>query len=77
MTEEERLNEINRNSQEHLQRYLEQLDEGDITHDDLLSIVYAGMVTAGVMGYSLESLVEDSRKASDQIIELVKEHEDE
>lgn len=76
MNEQERLDKINRDAHIHLQKYLEQLEKEEMSHNELLSVVYAGMIAAGVMGYSPEALSNDAQKAVNKIINLAEEHED-
>lgn len=76
MNEQEKLNKINRDAHTHLRKYLEQLEKEEMSHDELLSVVYAGMITAGVMGYSFDALVDDAQKAVDKIVKLAQEYED-
>lgn len=75
MTEQERLDKINQNAGKHLEDYLKQIENEEITSDDLLSIVHGGMIAAGLMGFSPEALVDDARSAINKIIKLAEEHE--
>jgi len=71
--EQPRLEKINYDIAGHVQDYLEQLANKEINSDDLLSLVYAGLVTSMLLGYSPEELIEDVKNGVNKIKELEEE----
>ena len=67
---DERIKNINENAVKHLEDYLKQLENEEIEPDDLLSVVYAGMIAASLLGYSPHALADDAKKGADQIAEM-------
>lgn len=66
----ERIEKINTNAVKHLEDYLKQIENEEINHDDLLAVVYAGMVAAILLGYSPHALADDAEKAATRISDL-------
>lgn len=64
MTDEERVASINAKSVEHIVDWIQQLDDGELEPDDLLAVTYAALVTATILGYSPEDLIDDAKKAA-------------
>lgn len=64
MTDEERVASINAKSVEHIENWIQQLDDGELEPDDLLAATYAALVTAIILGYSPEDLIDDAKKAA-------------
>ena len=73
MTEEERIKVINEKAGEHLKDWLERLENEEVTTDDLLASVYGGMVTAYLLGYSPDSMVEDARAGAERLMKQIEE----
>lgn len=67
---DERTKKINENAVKHLEYYLKQLQNEEINHDDLLAVVYAGMIAATLLGYSPHDLADDAEKAATRISDL-------
>ena len=67
---DERIKKINENAVKHLEDYLKQLENEEIEPDDLLSVVYAGMIAASLLGYSPQALADDAQKGADQIVQM-------
>lgn len=59
--DQKRVEKINHNMAAYVQDYLEQLSNEEIDSDDLLSLVYAGLITSILLGYSPEELIEDAK----------------
>lgn len=59
--DQKRVEKINHNMAVYVQDYLEQLSKEEIDSDDLLSLVYAGLITSILLGYSPEELIEDAK----------------
>lgn len=70
----ERIEKINTNAVKHLEDYLMQIENEELDPDDLLSVIYAGMIAAKLLGYSPHALADDAEKAatrlSDHLAEL-------
>ena len=75
MSEDERVKQINYNAAGHLQDWLEQLENEEVTTDDLLASIYGGMVAAYLLGYSPDLMVEDAKAGAERLIKLVEETE--
>jgi hypothetical protein len=73
MSEENRIKIINERAAAHLHDWLLKLENEEVTPDDLLAALYGGMITAILLGYSPESMVEDARKGAEKIMALEKE----
>jgi hypothetical protein len=71
MTEEEKLEQINTNAANYLEDWLAQLEDGEVTENDLLSSLYAGMVTAYLYGYSPDAMAVDAKAAAARLIAMV------
>jgi hypothetical protein len=67
---DDRVTKINNKSAEILQDLLKKIDEDGMTGDDLLATVYGSMVTAAVLGYSIDALVNDAKAAADRLMAL-------
>lgn len=75
MSEENRIKIINERAAAHLHDWLLQIENGEVTPDDLLAALYGGMITAILLGYSPESMVEDAKKGAEKIMALAEEQE--
>lgn len=76
MTEDERIKKINYDSAGHLQNWLEQLDNETVTTDDLLASLYGAMVTAYVLGYSPDKMIDDAKEGAERLMKLLEETEE-
>ena len=65
--EEQRVNDINARAVDHLEDWIRQLDDGEVQPDDLLVVTYASLIAAILLGYSPEALLEDAKRAADNI----------
>ena len=77
MNEQERIAKINQQAGEHLQDWLEQLENEEVTTDGLLAALYGGMVTAHLLGYNLETLINDAKAGGDRLLKVFEETEKE
>jgi hypothetical protein len=75
--EEDRVKKINEKSVVILQDWLKDIEEGTKTHDELVASTYALMITSFLLGYSPEKMVEDAKVASQKLLTLVAEEENE
>lgn len=75
MSEDERVNLINTKAGKHLQDWLEQLENEEVTTDDLLASLYGGMVSAYLLGYDPEVMVLDAKAGAEKLIGLLEETE--
>lgn len=73
---EERIAYINTNAQKHLEDWLAQLDNEEVSADDLLAALYGGMIAADLLGYQIEHVVSDAKIAADKIRNLAEESQD-
>lgn len=71
MTEEERVEQINKNAGAYLQEWLAGLEGGDVTENDLLAALYAAMVTAYLYGYPPDKMAVDAKAAAARLIAMV------
>ena len=67
MTEEERIVSINSNAAKHLKDWLEQLENGEVTEDDLLASLYGGVVAAYLLGFDPAVMLEDAKSGADKL----------
>ena len=77
MTEQERIININNNAAKHLQDVLLQLENEELSSDDLLAVTYGYMIAGKLIGCDPAALSVDVEKAAQRIAELVAEDEDE
>jgi hypothetical protein len=77
MTEEERIAKINARAGLHLQDLLEQLENEEITPDDLLPPLYAAMIVSILYGYSPSAMIEDAQAAADKLLAMLDKEENE
>ena len=75
ITDEERVEKINRSAAEHLEDIVMQLDNEEITQDDILSLVYAGMIVTKLLGYSPQAFAHDAVLAAEKIQNMIEEEE--
>lgn len=75
MTEDERVNAINLKAGEHLQDWLEQLENEEVTADDLLASLYGASVAAYLLGYNPEVMVLDAKAGAERLLGLLEETE--
>jgi hypothetical protein len=76
MTEEERIKLVNEKAAAHLEDWLKQLENEEVTEDDLLASLYGGMVAAYLLGYSPDLMIEDAKAGTERIIKLLEETEE-
>ena len=76
MTEEERIKLINEQAAVHLEDWLEQLENEEVTTDSLLASIYGGMVAAYLLGYSLDKMIEDAKAGAERLIKPIEETEE-
>jgi hypothetical protein len=75
MTEEDRIKKINTEAAKHLENILLQLENDEISSDDLLAITYAHLIASTLAGYNPESFCNDALVAAKKIIDLAEETE--
>lgn len=76
MTEEDRVKFINEASAAHLEDWLQQLENDEVTEDDLLASLYGSMVAAYLLGYNLENMYADAKAGGERLMKAFEEHED-
>jgi hypothetical protein len=77
MSEENRIKIINETAAAHLYDWLLKIENEEVTPDDLLAALYGGMITAILLGYSPESMIEDARKGAEKVMALEEELDNE
>jgi hypothetical protein len=60
MTEQERVDAINATAAKKLGLFLEQLENGVISEDEMLATAYAAMLLVSTMGYNPIAMAEDA-----------------
>ena len=60
MTEQERVDAINATAAKKLDLFLEQLENGVISEDEMLATAYAAMLLVSTMGYNPIAMAEDA-----------------
>lgn len=60
MTEQERVDAINATAVKKLDSFLEQLENGVISEDEMLATAYAAMLLVSTMGYNPIAMAEDA-----------------
>lgn len=73
MDEDERVKNINMDAAAILRGWIEGIDDGLFTTDDLLAEVYGGLIAAIALGYDPTVLVDDATKAANKLIEMAEE----
>lgn len=73
---EERVEQINKDSATLLKDWLSKLENEEVTQDDLLSSLYASMVTAYLYGYSPDAMAVDAKAAAARLIAMVEKDEE-
>ena len=73
MKDEARVKRLNEDSVIHLQDWLERIDEGEASEDDLLASLYGSMVAASVLGYDIQTMADDAKKGADKLVEVLAE----
>jgi hypothetical protein len=71
MTEEEKLEQINKKAGDFLDDWLMQLENGEVTTNDLVSSLYAGMVTAYLYGYNPDAMAAAAKTAASRLLAMV------
>lgn len=77
--EELRVKNIEECSRKKIEEYLLQLENHEITEDDILAMTYASLCTASLVGFTVEGLkqmvemVEDSTNYANHMIKLLEE----
>ena len=66
--EEQRIAEINKAAAEHLEDWLHQIEEEEVTPDDLLAATYGSLIAAALLGFSIESLVQDVQQDVEKLM---------
>ena len=77
MTEEDRIKKINTEAAKHLEDMLLQVENEELTGDDLLAVTYGYLIAAKLIGYDPAALSSDAIKAAERIGDLAAETEDE
>ena len=66
--EEQRIAEINKAAAGHLEDWLHQIEEEEVTPDDLLAATYGSLIAAALLGFSIESLVQDAQQGAEKLM---------
>jgi hypothetical protein len=77
MSDEDRITKINTRAGVYMQDWLYKIETEEVTEDDLLASVYGGLVTAYLLGYSPEALVNDAKAGGDRLLKMFEETEKE
>jgi len=75
MTEEEKVNHINKAAAAALGDWIAKIDDGEAKETDLLAAVYGGMVAAYLLGYNLENMLNDAKAGGDRLMKALEETE--
>ena len=76
MTEDERVKYINTEVAKHLEDFLRQLEDNEITEDQMVLVAYASMIAVAILGFSPEEMGKDASKAAEKIVIDVSEETD-
>jgi hypothetical protein len=77
MTEQERVDAINATAAKKLDSFLEQLENGVISEDEMLAITYAAMILVSTLGYNPIAMAEDALIGANKLMgDLLEELED-
>lgn len=76
MNEDERVKKINLKAGEHLQDWLKQLENEEVTTDDLLASLYGASVAAYLLGCDPEVMVFDAKAGAERLMKLLEETEE-
>lgn len=77
MTEQERVDAINATAVKKLDSFLEQLENGVISEDEMLATAYAAMLLVSTMGYNPLAMAEDAIIGANKLMgDLFEELED-
>jgi hypothetical protein len=77
ISDKERIEKINRSAAEHLKDVFMQLENKEITEDDVLSLAYAGMISTKLLGYSPQAFARDAVLAAEKIQKMLEVDENE
>ena len=68
MTEQERVDAINATAAKKLDSFLEQLENGVISEDEMLATAYAAMLLVSTMGYNPIAMAEDAIEGANRLM---------
>jgi hypothetical protein len=75
--DDDEVRNINTAAAVHVQAWLARLDEDSVNSErELLSSLYAAMVVASLLGYSLQLLCSEATEASARLLELLESSDD-
>ena len=67
MTEDDRVKFINEASAARLKDWLQQLENDEVTEDDLLASLYGGMIAAYILGFDPAAMLKDAKAGADKL----------
>lgn len=71
MTDEERLEKINTKAVSKFHDFLLQLENDEISEEDMVSIAYAAMLVVYVLGFSPEDMAADATRDVQRLLNLI------
>jgi hypothetical protein len=77
MTEEEKVETINKNAAVVLERFLREIEEKTLDENDFISETYARLIVASILGFSPSNLADDAEEAADNLFKMVEEEDEE
>jgi hypothetical protein len=76
MTEEEKVEAINKNAAVVLERFLREVEEKILDEIAFLSETYARLIILSILGYSPSNMANDAEEAADKLFKMVEEDEE-
>ena len=76
MTEDEKVEAINKNAAVVLESLLKECEEKTLNEIDFLSDIYARLIVASIIGFSPLSLAETAEEAADKLFKMIEEDEE-
>ena len=77
MTEEEKVEVINKNATVVLEKLLKEIEEKTLDEIDFISDIYARLIVASILGFSPSNLADDAEEAADNLFKMVEEEDEE
>jgi hypothetical protein len=77
MTEEEKVETINKNAAVVLERFLKEIEEKTLDEIEFISETYARLIVASILGFSPSNLADDAEEAADKLFKMVEEEDEE
>jgi hypothetical protein len=76
MTEEEKVEVINKNAAIVLERLLKEIENETLDENEFLSETFARLIVANILGFSPSNLAQDAEESANRIFEMVEENEE-